>query len=126
MVPQAKTKGILLVDSRGQLTAALKVPLEKRGYRVERLASSLEALRRVQCDDLDGVICDLADSSLSMAAFQVELENRCPDIAKRCIFVQSPEHEGEEEGPLVCQRPLDVDEAIEKITRVISLASAHH
>jgi len=72
------------------------------------------------------VVCDLADSALSIAAIQTELESRCPHLAKRCLFLQSPEHEGEEEGPLVCQRPLDSDEVIEKITKLSELAESAH
>jgi len=120
-------KGVLLVDSRGQLTASLKGLLERKGFRVETLASSLEALQRVECGDFDVVVCDLADSALSIAAIETELATRCPHLANHCVFLQSPEHEGEEEGPMVCQRPLDPDELIEKISRLTftATASAH-
>lgn len=120
-------KGVLLVDSRGQLTTALKGLLETKGFRIETLASSLEALQRVECGDFDVVVCDLADSALSIAAIETELASRCPHLANHCLFLQSPEHEGEEEGPMVCQRPLDPDELIEKISRLSSgaTASAH-
>jgi two-component system cell cycle sensor histidine kinase/response regulator CckA len=78
---------ILVVEDEAKLASAVVDALRDAGYIVEHAPDGEAALRKVEAEAFDLVICDLKMPRVDGMAFYRELSAAAPGLSKRVIFV---------------------------------------
>jgi DNA-binding response OmpR family regulator len=78
---------ILVIDDDPRLVRALALLLRRDGYRVETARNGRHALAQLQAQRYDVIVSDLAMPEMDGHAFYLRLQQQCPWLAWRVIFL---------------------------------------
>ena len=80
-------ESVLLVEPDPAFGESLEMFLQSHGFRVTRVASGAEGLRRIASADFDIVLCGAAMPNLSGEEFCLAVQRIKPQLCKRFIFI---------------------------------------
>ena len=118
-------KKILIVDDEQNLAEMLITILQSLGHQAEATASGLEALKKIDTQDYDAIICDLKMPEMDGRQVYHYLQTRHPALVKRLILSSGDTFSEENQKFLRETRCLFLPKPflLEELKRVISQVS---
>jgi CheY-like chemotaxis protein len=118
-------KHILVVDDDIELALTFESLLQLRGFETSAAANGLEALRVIQRQQVDAILCDLNMPELSGDLFYLEVGRVRPQLLQRFVFItgnaDSPLYRSflqSVEAPVV-GKPVSFDRLLEALQKVL-------
>lgn len=115
---------VLIVEDDPDTRASMQKVLAAAGFETTEAGDGLAALRLVEGQRFDVIVCDLRLPYLPGGGFYDEVQRRDPELAKRIVFVSAIAYDPavraflEETGQPYFQKPYEVEELIETVRRV--------
>ncbi len=115
---------VLIVEDDPDARAGMQKVLAAAGFQTTEAGDGLTALRLVEQQRFDAIVCDLRLPYLPGGGFYEEVQRRDPQMAKRVIFVSAIAYDPavrrflEETGQPYMQKPYDVEQLIETVKGV--------
>ena len=80
-------ESVLLLEDDAAFGESLQIFLESHAFRVTRVASGAEGLRRIAAADFDIILCDMELPGLLGDQFYLAVERMKPHVGKRFVFM---------------------------------------
>lgn len=115
---------VLVVEDDPDTRAGMRKVLAGAGFAVSEADDGLMALRQVEGQRFDAIVCDLRLPYLPGGGFYEEILHRDPDLARRIIFVSAIANDPavrqflDGTGQPYLQKPYEVGELIEIVKRI--------
>jgi len=116
--PQRQT--ILVVEDEPAVLLTYRMILEQHGYDVVTAASSVEAKRVLERQDIDLLLCDLSleerDTGFEVIAFARQLRPAMPSVLLTGYASKDVSDRARQSGVAVLFKPIDIQEFLGTIT----------
>ena len=113
------TANVLLVDDEEQFLDLLSQRLEARGFKVDSVAGGEEALEKVQSDDFDAIVLDLAMPGIDGIETLKRIKESKPELQIIMLTGHATIKSGIEAMKLgaedYLEKPVDLNELLQKI-----------
>ncbi len=125
----AKTKTesrILLVDDEISILEVFRRVLTRQGYQVETTANSKDALDRINSKHYDLILCDIQMPHMNGIQMYQELENTCPDVLPRIVFISGDTVDAKTSAFMhsvsnpFLHKPLTINDLLEKVEKTLA------
>jgi DNA-binding response OmpR family regulator len=130
LIPLEEPRSILLLEDDATLAEVLRNNLEMKHFRVSRVRSGAEGLRRILESDYDLILCDMIMPGFPGDMFYRAVERSRPHLCKRFLFMTG--HTGDRQidqfirsvRGLMVFKPFQFHELLEAIQVVLNKAEA--